>query len=342
MSSTRKKLGQYFTSDEVASSLVSWVARRKTDRILDPSCGDGQFLKHHRRSVGVEVDPEAAAAARRNAPSSLIHGGDFFRWAAATAERFDGIAGNPPFIRFQSFSGQVRAQALAAASLMGADFSGLTSSWAPFVLVAASLLKPGGRMAFVVPAEIGHANYARELIPALCRHFSTVRLLACRKKLFPRLSEDCWLLWCGEFGSSTRHIGIEAVEAFHPTATPPRPTKVVSLDEWMALGGRLRPFLLSTEALALYAELAKHTEVKRFGEMASANIGYVSGANDFFHLRPSEAERCRIPETMLRVSIRKFQPAARWPRSVLRREAMVARGRTRPAPRSEPRLGGAE
>ncbi len=305
MSSSRKKLGQYFTSDEVASSLVSWVVRKKTDRILDPSCGDGQFLKHHRRSVGIEIDPDAAASARRNSPSSLIHGGDFFEWAAATSERFDGIAGNPPFIRFQTFNGRVRAQALAAASLMGADFSGLASSWAPFVLVAAGLLKPGGRMAFVVPAEIGHANYARELIPALCRHFGTVRLLACRKKLFPRLSEDCWLLWCDGFGSTTRVIGLEAVDEFHPGAEPPRPRREISLEEWQSFGGRLRPFLLSSASLSLYSELTGHAEVSRFGEVASANIGYVSGANDFFHLRPSEAKRFRIPGELLRVSIRK-------------------------------------
>ena len=30
--------------------------------------------------------------------------------------------------------------------------------------------------------------------------------------------------------------------------------------------------------------------------MASASIGYVTGANDFFHLRPSEAERWGIPD----------------------------------------------
>jgi len=52
----RKQLGQFFTPPEVARSLVSWLAPRPADRLLDPSCGNGQFLALHRRSVGVEVD----------------------------------------------------------------------------------------------------------------------------------------------------------------------------------------------------------------------------------------------------------------------------------------------
>ncbi|MCB1236282.1 MAG: N-6 DNA methylase, partial [Verrucomicrobiae bacterium] len=289
MISNRKRLGQYFTPDEVASSLVRWVVRRKTDRILDPSCGDGQFLKHHRHSVGVEICAEAASEARKQAPSALVHGGEFFRWASATSERFDGIAGNPPFIRFQSFKGEVRAEALAAASVMGANFSALTSSWAPFVLVAAGLLKFGGRMAFVVPAEIGHANYARELIPALCGRFREVRVIACREKLFPALSEDCWLLWCDGYGSRCGEVGMSILDRFMPSMEVPAPNRGISLSEWNAMGGRLRPFLLTVEEREIYRDLKNRPTVRAFGDLANASIGYVSGANDFFHLRPSQA-----------------------------------------------------
>jgi adenine-specific DNA-methyltransferase len=191
MQTLRKNLGQYFTVEAVAASLVKWTVRRRTDRLLDPSCGDGQFIIHHKRSVGVELDPEHARIARERMPAALIHGGDFFSWATETKERFEAVAGNPPFIRYQSFKGVTRAGALAAADFMGAQFNGLTSSWAPFVIVAASLLKQGGRMAFVVPAEIGHANYARQLLPSLCSHFSHVQVNAYREKFFPALSEDC-------------------------------------------------------------------------------------------------------------------------------------------------------
>ena len=92
MSNRRKHLGQYFTPADVAQSLVKWVVTKPSDRLLDPSCWDGQFLVCHRRAVGVELDLENARVSCERAPGALVHGGDFFRWSAATKERFEAIA----------------------------------------------------------------------------------------------------------------------------------------------------------------------------------------------------------------------------------------------------------
>jgi len=251
------------------------------------------------------MDAENAQHARAVAPSALVHGGDFFNWAFATKERFDAIAGNPPFIRYQALDEDVRARALAASSLMGAHFSALTSSWAPFVLVAAGLLKPGGGMAFVVPAELGHAKYVRPLLPALCARFARVHVVACREKLFPDLSQDCWLLYCDGYEGSTDSVALTTTERFQPTDTPPRASRIVSLQAWRERGERLRPFLLPDATVRLYHELTQRQGTKRFGDLAAAGIGYVTGDNDFFHLRPSEVRRRGIPEQLLRVAIRK-------------------------------------
>ena len=307
MSDRRKHLGQFFTPPDIAGSLVRWVVEKPSDRVLDPSCGDGSFLVWHRRAVGVEIDPDNARLAHERAPSALVHGGDFFRWATSTKERFEAIAGNPPFIRYQHFSGDTRGHALAAASLMGAEFSALTSSWAPFVMVAAGLLKPGGRMAFVVPAEVGHAGYAKTLLPALCARFARVQIIACREKLFPQLSEDCWLLHCTGYGAHTEMLHLSAQDRFVPNDSPPPATRAVSLAEWRAAGERLRPFLLPADSLALYQNLTASVHVRRLRELASAGIGYVTGANDFFHLRPSQVKQRGLPREFLRVAVRKSE-----------------------------------
>src|SRR5439155_12470889 len=125
----------------------------------------------------------------------LVHEADFFDWANRTRDCFECAAGNPPFIRYQHFAGETRARALALCRSMGADFSALTSSWAPFLVATCAMLHAGGRIAFVVPAEIGHAPYAKPLLRFLCFNFATVHLVAIREKLFPELSEDAWLLY---------------------------------------------------------------------------------------------------------------------------------------------------
>jgi len=307
----RKQLGAYYTPDDVVRSLVSWAARSSDDRMLDPSCGDGRFLVEHDNSVGVEQDPLAAAVVHERVPGCLLHEGDFFSWASGTHERFECAAGNPPFIRYQRFTGAVRDAARRLCAAHGAEFSALSSSWAPFIVATATLLKPGGRMAFVVPAEIGHAPYAKPVLDYMTENFRRVQIVAVRDKLFPDLSEDCWLLYAEGFGESTDRVLFSPIERFSYMSRPPAPSRsiAVAVDELHNWGGRLRPFLMPAESREAYRILAH--EGIRLGDVARVGIGYVTGANDFFHLRPSEAERWRIPKQNLLPAVRNGKTLSR-------------------------------
>lgn len=302
---SRKHAGSYFTPSDVAAALVAWTLKSPSDRMLDPSCGDGEFLVHHKNSVGIEQDGISAHEAVQRAPGALVHEGDFFTWAEATRERFECAAGNPPFIRYQTFKGDVRKRAIALCNAQGASFSGLASSWAPFLVATAGLLKPGGRLAFVVPAEIGHAPYAAPLLEYLVGSFADVRIVAVRDKLFPTLSEDCWLLYASGFGSKADHIGLTVVDRFKPSKRPPRPTIKIALEEWRSVWNRrLRPYIVPAAVRDLYQAAVLHPESRRLLDFARVGIGYVSGNNDFFHLRPSDAERWGIAEGYLQPSVR--------------------------------------
>lgn len=303
--SYQKRTGAYYTPDAIAASLVRWAAPRDADLLLDPSCGDGRFIRAHRRSVGIEQAASAAEAARGAAPDAQVHVADFFEWAARTDQRFECAAGNPPFIRYQHFTGSPRIQALLLCRALGVDFTGLASSWAPFLVVAASLLKPAGRMAFVVPAEIGHAPYAAPLLEYLARSFDAVEIVAIREKLFPELSEDCWLLYASGHGGRTLEFGLTAIDRFTPSSAPPRGAVRVPVNEWRKVWNqRVRPYLMSSAARESYVAIASSPGARRFGEFAAINIGYVTGANDFFHLRPSAAARFGIPDNVLRPTVR--------------------------------------
>ncbi len=300
-----KALGAYFTPEAVADALVRWVVRGPADRLLDPSSGDGRFVARHPNSVGVERDPDSVAESCRRAPQATIIEDDFFRWAAADRRRFDCAAGNPPFIRYQRFAGATRRAALDYCRRLGVVFSGLSSSWAPFIVAAASKLRPGGRMAFVVPAEIGHAPYAGPLVDYLVANFGSVHLVAIRDKIFPRLSEDCWLLLADGAGSCSAAIRLSRVEQFDPLAPPPPVSEEVPVEAWrVRWRRRLRPFLLPPRVRNLYERMAAEPDAVRLGQVAQVGIGYVSGANRFFHLRPSDVQRFAIPHEFLVPSIR--------------------------------------
>jgi len=302
---SQKRSGAYFTPSDVSAALVAWACHSATDRLIDPSCGDGQFLEHHRNSVGIEQNPASAQQAVERAPWALVHEGDFFTWAAETGERFECAAGNPPFIRYQTFKGEMRRRALKLCIDLGAQFSGLASSWAPFLVATAGLLKHGGRMAFVVPAEIGHAPYAAPLLDYMVESFATVQIIAVRKKLFSALSEDCWLLYADGFGGKADAIDLTVVDEFKPANMPPNSTMRIDIGEWRSVWNRrLRPYLLPRSVRDVYAFALAHSDTRRLADFASVGIGYISGDNDFFHLRPSEAKRLGIASVYLQPAIR--------------------------------------
>ncbi len=250
------------------------------------------------------MDPIAAEQAKRRTPHATIRVGDFFQWAMETKERFDSAVGNPPFIRYQRFSGQVRTAALSLCARLGAKFTALTSSWAPFLVATASLLKPGGRLAFVVPAEIGHAPYASPLLSYLTENFDRTHIVAVRSKIFRNLSADCWLLQAEGFGGKSTGFHFSILDSFEFMSSPPAHSEFISLTEWHLWNKRIRPFLVSSEVRAFYQEIALRAETVQLKEVAKVGIGYVTGANDFFHLRPSSVRLLSIPDSLVQVTVR--------------------------------------
>ena len=298
-----KQLGAYYTPPDVVRCLVSWVSTAVGDRsILDPACGDGRFLQGLENAVGVEINDGAARAAARGTRAEIVRD-DFFSWVRGSDRRFAGAVGNPPFIRYQRFNGDGRARALRYCAAQGVRLSGLCSSWAPFVVGATSVLEKGGRLAFVVPAEIGHAVYARPVLRYLLSSFTRVEIVAVREKLFPTLSEDCWLLRASGFGGRADAIHFAKLDSFNPRDdqwTFER-ISIAEIERW---SHRLRPFLLDRTVRNAYRTLADRSGTLRLGDAARVGIGYVTGANTFFHLRPSSAAQLGIPDHLLRVSVR--------------------------------------
>lgn len=149
-------------------------------------------------------------------------------------------------------------------------------------------------MAFVVPAEIGHAPYAAPVLHWFAEHFANVTVVAIRRKVFAGLSEDTWLLYADGFGSRTDAFRFAAWEGFAVHPSPPKGASV-RVEEWRRWGCRLRSMLLPADTRKAYRQVADG-EGERLGSVARLGVGYVSGDNGFFHLRPSDGERLDVAE----------------------------------------------
>ena len=162
-------------------------------------------------------------------------------------------------------------------------------------------------MAFVVPAEIGHATYAAPLLEYLVANFELVQIVAVRTKLFPELAEDCWLLYAAGHGGRTNTIRFSAIETFKPrnTERPPPGGRAYQSRNGDRCGANVCDRLSCQQRPAASTVLLLSMEAQsELGAAASVGIGYVSGANDFFHLRPSTIDQLGIPAALLHPTVR--------------------------------------
>lgn len=291
-----KRRGGYYTPRPLADFLVRWAVRSPSDRALDPACGEAVFLEavtarlqelgqvpNDSQVVGYELDEKAAEYAQRVAPNSRVKRTDFFVEDVGS-NKFDAVVGNPPYIRYHYFSGETRTRALARARDEGVQLSRLTSSWAPFVIHAASFLAANGRMAFVLPAELLSTDYASPVREFLRRRFARVDVLTFEQRIFPGVLVDAILLLTEGTGPGEVRVhrlrDTDALVRFASgSSIPTDATKwthgLISRD--------------ASEAMALIAN-----GMQRLGSIATVDIGIVTGANGFFLLTDDEAKMHRL------------------------------------------------
>src|SRR5690554_2145622 len=56
----RKARGAFFTPEPIARFIAEWAIRSSDERVLEPSCGDAEFLEHavtRLRELGAEGEP---------------------------------------------------------------------------------------------------------------------------------------------------------------------------------------------------------------------------------------------------------------------------------------------
>ncbi len=128
-------LGQVFTPPAVVEAMLR--LRKRSGRVLEPSCGDGAFSSRLPGCVAIEADASHAP------PGALVQ--DFFTYPAA--ERFDTVIGNPPYVRFQDIAPRTRLH------LPLHGFDGRSNLYLFFIEKCLRHLAPGGELIFITPRD---------------------------------------------------------------------------------------------------------------------------------------------------------------------------------------------
>lgn len=298
----RKERGAFFTPPEIADYLADWaVGGDRSARILDPTCGEAVFLRSAGRRLralgrengdldehlfGVDLHETSLAWAtsilEAEGLDAHLLAADFFDLATpdqlgAPLPAMDAVIGNPPFIRYQRHIGEARAKSRQAALRQHVRLSGLASSWAALLVHACGFLKPDGRLAMVLPAELLTVGYAEPIRAWLRRRFEQVHLVLFERLQFQDATEKVVLVLAAGSGGCDAFSLYCLDDAADLAGIRP----MTNLSVTPADSGKWTDLLLPNRQRRLFKTVSgeRFTPLSSYGK---PELGTVTGANDYF------------------------------------------------------------
>ncbi|MBI1816296.1 MAG: helix-turn-helix transcriptional regulator [Deltaproteobacteria bacterium] len=311
---------------QLVTAITQWAIRTADDVVLDPSCGDGAFVAAAAARLielgrtppaalnqihGYDADTEACARATRRlrevtgSAARQIQRLAFLRVESPARLPFHrsgppavtvvlgAIEHTEPARRRHATAATARAHARRVAAEAGIALPDTAPPWAALVIHAASFVRPGGRLALIVPAAMVHAHYAADVRSYVAQLFPALTVATFTRPL-PGFGEVAALLGdaAGDAGVRTRRVNdaAELTAALATTDSDARVAEPTSL-RWSGAS-------LPTPGRALLRELQRDGVLRRLGDLVHIDSGIVSGANHFFQLTAARA--AGIDPTFLR------------------------------------------
>jgi adenine-specific DNA-methyltransferase len=315
--SAQKLRGGYYTPPDLAAFLARWVKAINPKRVLEPSCGDGVFFDALRHVKGFtrtaitafELDADEAAKADNRARQAglknvAVKATDFLGWAIDHMDdestRFDAVLGNPPFVRYQYLPAPFQLRAEEIFRQLRLPFTKHTNAWVPFILASLAMLRPGGRLAMVVPAEIIHVMHAQSLRSYLGRECRRLVVVDPEEIWFTETLQGAVLLM-----AEKRHHADDKAEGLG--IYPVKGRDFLDLDpadvfaapraiNGKTVEGKWTRAILHPKTRALFDQLTEHPEVHRFNDVAKVDVGIVTGANKYFLVTDEVVRRFRLEQ----------------------------------------------
>jgi len=301
-----KRRGAFYTPpalvDACLDRLSALLDTQQPLRILEPSAGDGAFLRGMARAVEKNkfscpqptcleiVDIEAAkcrAELIRYGLNGEVFADSFFEWASHSDLHYDAVIGNPPFIRYQFVAERDRLLAEWMLRAEGQELQGVSNLWIPFILLSLKYLKIGGAFAFVLPNELLSTISAGQVRSLLLRDFDKLRIDLFPRDSFPDILQDVLIVSGIRVEKSATSRQVTFSEKVCGTREEWIHTVASSHISWTR-------FLLTREQSQAFHILQSSPEFCSLGDAASIGVAIVTGANEFFTVAEQAVETYQL------------------------------------------------
>ncbi|RZK38277.1 MAG: hypothetical protein EOO61_08110 [Hymenobacter sp.] len=320
--SEKKRKGIFYTPNKAVNLLVTWAIRSQQDVIFEPSFGGCGFLESsivrlqdlgctapHERLLGCDIDPTAFAHLHKllgttpdNAHFKLQ---DFLRATPADfGQTADVVIGNPPYVSWHNMLPAQREAAASVRTATGGHLNNKGSLWTFFLAHSLRFLRPGGRMAWILPGSFLYADYAVEIRTLIEKSFQHSIAIVLAQRLFIEAGteESTVILLAEGFQSSS-----DAMNPLRFAAANGLAQALPVIQEWevdknagLAWSRHINRLFLPAAVTTIYDRLQGSAACRELGELAKVKIGLVTGDNSFFVLTRAKAREYQLAPNLLR------------------------------------------
>lgn len=320
--SEEKLNGRYFTPQAVSDFVTDWVLdqKNKVCSILEPSAGDGIFLKSLNKHgdvwentdiFAIEINEDVSkCAADRSDQLSWVKGwnnikdrrkvvvnDDFYRAYKNGLEnkRFQAILGNPPYIRYQYLDAERREEQSLILTENGMKSNKLINAWVSFTVACVSCMDKSSRIGFVIPAELLQVKYSEDLRRFLASHLNRITILTFAGLVFEGIEQEVVLLLGEKIENDECHemriIQFEDLAQLKTATLDQRDFFEVDTEST-----KWTKYFLPDEELRQVQKAEHDPRFLKFSEVAKCEVGITTGNNEYFCLNDKTVSEYSLRE----------------------------------------------
>ena len=190
----KKKSGSYYTptrlADFVADYCLSKITR-KTISVLEPSVGDGSFVKAIAKCEKLSsfskinltivekdnLELEKAKIIDKNSKINIVPcNSDYLKFHFENTNSYSLIIGNPPYVKKNLLDDSQKELAKNIHSESELSTKSINNIWTSFLISGVSKLKKDGILAFILPLELLQVKFTEEIRTLLKKEFERVEV----------------------------------------------------------------------------------------------------------------------------------------------------------------------
>jgi len=301
-----KLRGGFYSPDVLVDMCLKRASRllegRQHLRVLEPSAGDGAFLRGLKRTgmserlahveavevIAEEAEKSAAVLTELGLPGR-VRNENVLRWSQSEDEGYDLVLANPPYVRFQFISDIDKQLAKSISSRLGTSGTSVSNLWIPVFLLALSKLRPGGAFSIILPTEFLTGISAGSVRNWLLSNASDLTIDLFEPGSFPSVLQEVLVL---SGRTADRGAGFtRTVEFFDHNGDTRTWTHSVSPG-----GGTWTNYLLSPTQNSAFEAARSITGVKRLSDVARFSVSTVTGANGYFCVDDRTVDEYKLRE----------------------------------------------